>query len=119
MVTKRVKVLLAQNVSSVGKSGDVINVPLGFFRNFLSPKGLAFLATKDRLDKVKKDYKLNLIKHEGEKKESLKLKNTLQGLTLTLELPKNEKGTLFSAVKEKDILKALLSYNITLPLGSV
>jgi len=119
MVTKRVKVLLAQNVSSVGKSGDVINVPLGFFRNFLSPKGLAFLATKDRLDKVKKDYKLNLIKHEGEKKESLKLKNTLQGLTLTLELPKNEKGTLFSAVKEKDILKALLSYNITLPSDSV
>ena len=40
-------------------------------------------------------------------------------MTLTLELPKNEKGTLFSAVKEKDILKALLSYNITLPSDSV
>lgn len=119
MVTKRVKVLLMRDVSSVGRAGTVLEVPFGFFRNFLFPRGFASLATEDHLESMKKDLKLTSLKKEKELLDSRKLKTLLQSLTVVLEFSKNEKGTLFAAVKEVDVLKALSLQGITLPTGSV
>ena len=39
------KIVLRSDVSQVGKKGDIVDVADGYARNYLVPKGLAFLAT--------------------------------------------------------------------------
>ncbi len=39
------KVVLRTDVAQVGKKGDIVDVSDGYGRNFLLPKGLAFLAS--------------------------------------------------------------------------
>jgi large subunit ribosomal protein L9 len=40
-----VKVVLRADVTNVGKKGDIVDLAPGYVRNFLAPKGLAFVAT--------------------------------------------------------------------------
>jgi len=43
------KVILAGDVETLGKKGDVVTVKDGYARNYLVPKGLAMMATKGAL----------------------------------------------------------------------
>ena len=45
----RTKVLLTQDVSTLGEAGNVFTVAAGYARNYLMPRGLAVLATKGAL----------------------------------------------------------------------
>ena len=40
-----VKVILRDDVSGLGKRGDIVEVSKGYVRNFLEPRGLAMAAT--------------------------------------------------------------------------
>lgn len=107
MVTKRVRVVLTEDVTAVGKSGEVLEVPMGYARNFLLKRGFADLATPERLSMLKSH------KEEAQRKKrelllaSQRLGTMLTSMIVVLELPKNAKGTLYSAVREKDIVRIL------------
>lgn len=45
----RTKILLTQDIPSLGQAGDVYTVAAGYARNYLLPRGLAVLATKGAL----------------------------------------------------------------------
>ena len=47
------KVILLQDVKSVGKKGDILDANDGYARNFLLPKKLAVAATADNLNNLK------------------------------------------------------------------
>ena len=49
------KMILLQDVKSIGKKGDLINASEGYAKNFLLPRKLAVEATKSNLN----DYELN------------------------------------------------------------
>ena len=61
------KLILLQDVKSVGKKGDLINASEGYAKNFLLPKKLAVEATKSNLN----DYEL---KQKAEAKKELAAK---------------------------------------------
>ena len=44
------KLVLREDVSSLGKKGDVVNVSRGYARNYLFPKNLAIDATEQNLE---------------------------------------------------------------------
>jgi large subunit ribosomal protein L9 len=46
------KIVLTQEVRSLGAPGDVVEVADGYARNFLLPRGLAMKATRGTLDQV-------------------------------------------------------------------
>ncbi len=48
-------VVLKQDVTGLGKAGDVVKVKAGYARNFLIPKGFAVPATKSALKEQKKN----------------------------------------------------------------
>ena len=48
------KMILLQDVKSIGKKGDLINASEGYAKNFLLPRKLAVEATKSNLN----DYEL-------------------------------------------------------------
>ena len=43
---EKIQVILKEDVSNLGKSGEVVSVKPGYGRNYLIPQGLATLATK-------------------------------------------------------------------------
>ena len=49
------KVILKQNVPSLGKTGDLIKVNDGYGRNYLIPKGLAIDANEKNIKTLEKD----------------------------------------------------------------
>ena len=51
------KVVLLQDVKSLGKKGDVVNAATGYARNFLLAKGLAVEADAKAMNEVKKNSK--------------------------------------------------------------
>ena len=61
------KMILLQDVKSVGKKGDLINVSEGYAKNFLLPKKLAVEATKSNLN----DYELKQKADARHKQEEL------------------------------------------------
>ncbi|MCX8055972.1 MAG: 50S ribosomal protein L9, partial [Ignavibacteria bacterium] len=46
------KIILREDIAKLGKIGDVVNVRDGYARNFLLPKGLAFVATEGAMKRI-------------------------------------------------------------------
>ena len=49
-----IEVMLMDNVKKLGKSGEIVKVAQGYFRNYLGPKGLAAVATEAAKRRLKK-----------------------------------------------------------------
>ena len=62
------KVILLENISSIGSIGDVIDVKRGFARNYLISKKKALYASKENIKEDEK-IKLELGKKDQEKKK--------------------------------------------------
>jgi len=51
-MARNVQVVLTEDLPNVGDSGEVVRVRPGFARNFLIPRGLAAMATKDNIKQI-------------------------------------------------------------------
>lgn len=101
------KVILLQDVKSLGKAGDLVNSKTGYARNYLFPKGLAIEATKANLKKWEEDQKDIKQKRKEEEAEALKLKEEIEKITVELKAKGGEGGRLFGSITSKDIGDAL------------
>lgn len=97
------KVILKQDVKSLGKKGELVNASDGYARNFLIPKGLATEANasamndfnnKESAKKYHKAEEIKAAKADAEK---------LEGKTLKLTAKAGANGKLFGSVTSKDI----------------
>jgi large subunit ribosomal protein L9 len=101
------KVILKENVASLGKLGDTVKVSDGYARNYLIPKGLAVEADEKTL-KVFAEQKKQILKQaEKIRKSAEATAAELQGLTLTIARRVGEQDKLFGSVNSKDIESAL------------
>ena len=64
------KVVLQQDVKSLGKKGTVVDVKDGFARNFLLPQKKALRATSANLETIEKRLKLSAQASEEDKKKA-------------------------------------------------
>lgn len=97
------KVILKQDVKSLGKKGELVNASDGYARNFLIPKGLAMEANatamndfnnKESAKKYHKAEEIKAAKADAEK---------LEGKTFRLTAKAGANGKLFGSVTSKDI----------------
>lgn len=77
-MAKRVQLVLSQDVSKLGRSGDLVEVAPGYARNYLIPQKLAVNATRGILKQVER-------KREQERQRQLELKQQAQELKTLLE----------------------------------
>src|SRR6185369_8905630 len=97
------KVILAQDVRSLGKAGDLVKVADGYARNFLIPRKLAMTATERR---VKEFNHLKLVSEAKKKKAAAsaqKVADKLSTVTVTLKVTAGEGDKLFGSVTTTDI----------------
>jgi large subunit ribosomal protein L9 len=101
------KVILLEDVDTLGKLGDTVNVKDGYARNYLIPHNLALQATTRNL-KVHAN-KLRDIERKKDKimDDARSLADKVAGVSLTFTRKTGEKGRLFGSVTNMDIAEAL------------
>ena len=103
------KVILTQNVPHLGSLGDEVSVKNGYARNFLLPRKLALLATKDNIKQ--REHHLRLISQTQQKqvRGAQALANRLNEVMIRLEAQAGEAGRLHGTVTAADVAEALAS----------
>jgi len=106
------KVILKEDVSGLGKAGDVKQVKDGYARNFLLPRDLALVATDHTLKQVALDKKKREASAAQRQKRSQELAEKLKGVSLTLAVEANEEDKLYGSLVDQDIVKALAAEGV-------
>lgn len=101
------KIILIENVPSLGKAGDVATVTPGYGRNFLIPKKLALEATPANIQLLERQKQLFLQKAGQEKHRAQELAAQIEALPCILPRPVGENEKLFGSVTTMDLQKAL------------
>jgi len=101
------KVILSEDVKSLGIMGEVVNVSDGYARNFLFPKKFAVEANTKNLKEFEHNKKI--IKERAAKiKESFKsIADKLSSLSLTIKAKTGEDDKLFGSVTNMNVAEAL------------
>lgn len=108
------KVILKENVESLGKAGDTLKVADGYARNFLIPRGLAIEESSKSMKVLEQEKKIILQKVEKEKKKAELLLEKMKGVTCTISRRVGEQEKLFGSVTTKDIETSLLDQGIAI-----
>jgi large subunit ribosomal protein L9 len=101
------QVILLKDVARVGRRYDVVNVSNGYANNFLFPRRLAELASKEKvagLEKLKETARAAEDAKNAEMREKL---TELAGVTVTIEVKADENGHLFKKIRAENIADVL------------
>lgn len=97
------KVILLEDVKSLGKKGDVVNINDGYARNYVLPKKLGVEANNKNMN----DLKLQKAKEEKIAKEQLEAAQTfakeMEEDVVVLSIKAGEGGKTFGSVSSKEI----------------
>ncbi|MDD4409807.1 MAG: 50S ribosomal protein L9 [Candidatus Pacebacteria bacterium] len=101
------KVILLKNVAGIGKANELKDVPNGYARNFLFPKKLAILATKDSVNTIEQKMKSDSLKNEKDLAHNKDLAERLKGYELNIRVKVGSEGQLFESVTKQKIADKL------------
>ena len=97
------KVILLEDVKSLGKKGEIINVNDGYARNFILPKKLGLEATSKNLNDLKLQ-KQNDEKVAQEKLDAAKaLAEEIKEKSITVKIQAGVEGKVFGSISSKEI----------------
>lgn len=101
------KIILTQDVKSLGKKGEIVEVNQGYARNFVLPKKLGVEATPKNLN----DLKLKNQNDEKVAAENLaaaqQLADELKDKKVTVQMKVGENGKKFGSVSTKEVAELI------------
>ena len=101
------KVILTQDVSPLGKSGDLKDVADGYARNYLITQKLAVPAAGGAYRAWQHDIASREEKRKREREEAEIAAQRISSTTLTMGVKVGEGGKLYGSITAKDIADAL------------
>ncbi|MBR9977008.1 MAG: 50S ribosomal protein L9 [Bacteroidetes bacterium] len=103
------KVILRQNIDSLGKMGEVVSVKDGYARNYLLPRGAAYVATKGNERVLEQERKSLQVKINRERKSAEDIATELEKHenAVTIAMPVGEEDKLFGTVTKEMIAEKL------------
>ncbi len=109
------KVILLENVKSLGKKGEIVEVNPGYARNYVIPKKLGLEATPKNLNDLKLQNQ-NAEKVAAENLADAKaLAANIEAKSVTTSIKMGEGGRAFGSISGKEIaelMKSQLSLNV-------
>ncbi|MBP0001408.1 MAG: 50S ribosomal protein L9 [Cyanobacteria bacterium SID2] len=107
-MSKRVQLLLNQDVRKLGKAGDVVEVAPGYARNYLIPQQLAVRTTPGILKQVeirkqKEQERIAQIKRDADSRKTAL--ETIGRFTVQKQLGEGE--AIFGTVTDRDVAAAI------------
>ena len=101
------KVVLLQDVKSLGKKGELVNAATGYARNFLLAKGLAVEADAKAMNELKNKKAAEDFHKAEELKAAEELAAELSDKTIKIKAKAGSAGRLFGSVTTKEIAAAI------------
>ncbi len=101
------KVILTENVESMGQIGDTVNVAPGYARNFLLPKGIVMEATGRNVRELEHKKRQLAQKREKHRLEMLSIAEKLNSVVILLRRKVSEDDKFYGSVSVSDIAKGL------------
>lgn len=101
------KVVLLQDVKSIGKKGELCNVSDGYARNFLLPRKLAKEANAQAMNELKNAEAAKEFKIKTETEQARHNAETLSGKTLKIYAKPGQGGKIFGSVTPKEIAEEI------------
>ena len=102
------KVILIEDVKSLGKKGDLVNVSDGYARNYLISKKLGVEANTKNMNELKQRQESEAKKAKEAYEEAVALGARLDSIEADVKIKAGEGGRLFGSVSSKEIAQAVL-----------
>ena len=97
------KVVLLQDVKSLGKKGELVSVSDGYARNFIFPKNLAKEANAQAMAELKNAEQSKKYKRDTEIAAAEKAKEMLEGEKFVMPAKAGSSGRLFGSITAKEL----------------
>jgi large subunit ribosomal protein L9 len=102
-----VKVILRQDVPSVGKRGDICEVSSGYARNYLLPKQLAMVATDGAVSQAAAMRRARDLRDAQDRSAAEEVARRLVPKVITISAKAGSEGRLFGSVTSADVVDAV------------
>ncbi|QEM68040.1 50S ribosomal protein L9 [Geobacter sp. FeAm09] len=97
------KVILKENIETLGHIGDIVKVAPGYARNYLVPKGFAIEATEKNAKALEHAKRQLAYKKNKSLEAARALAAKLEGVAIELVHQAGEEGKLFGSVTNMEI----------------
>ena len=101
------RLILNQDVASLGQMGDIVTVKNGYGRNYLLPRGLAILANEANEAALKHNLRILEKKKEVALGEAKKLAATIEKTSVTISKQVGEDERIFGTVTTAELEEQL------------
>ena len=101
------KVVLLQDVKSIGKKGELCNVSDGYARNFLLPRKLAKEANAQAMNELKNAEAAKEYKIKTETEQAKKNADAIKGKTVKIYAKAGQGGKIFGSVTAREIAQEI------------
>ena len=108
------EIILREDVQHLGKTGDVVLVKDGYARNYLLPKGLAYLATAANKQRIAREADRIAAQRAAERANAETEATRIASVHLTFAVKVGEEDKLYGSVTAGDIQRRLEEQGITL-----
>ncbi len=101
------KVILKEDVDNLGVMGAIVDVAMGYGRNYLIPRNFAVEASSKNIKEYEHQKNAILVKASKIRATAEDFAEKLSALTLSIEAKAGEEDKLFGSVTSKDIAEAI------------
>ena len=100
------KVILVEDVKSLGKKGDIVNVSDGYARNMLFPKKLGLEATSKNINdlKLQRAHEDKVAKEQFDAAQAFKAELETKEVTVSIKVGENDRT--FGSISSKELAEA-------------
>jgi len=102
-----VKIVLREDVDTLGRKGDLLEVADGYARNYLVPRGLAMKATKGVVAQAESMRRSREVKESRDRDSAQAIAAQLGSKALEVKARAGEGGKLFGSITAADIAEAI------------
>ena len=107
-VTRKVQVVLTKQIPNLGNAGDLKAVPVGHYRNYLQPQGLAMIATESILADIEKKIAADDRAKLEEKAKAQAMATALSTIgKFIIKKKVGEEEQIFGSVSAAEIVEAI------------
>lgn len=103
------KVILKEDVATLGSAGEVVTVKSGYGRNYLIPQGMAVQATDRTIKEAEENLRQQAHKLERLKNDAEALAERLETLDIVIAAKVGEENRIFGTVTTQQVADVLKS----------
>lgn len=101
------KIILMQDIESLGFEGEIVDVARGYARNYLIPKGVAIEASNANLKALELRKGKISAKRMKDKEDAEKAKEKISQITVSVRAKAGDEGKLYGSITSRDIAQKL------------